>query len=128
MVPEAKPPTSKPAAPKAATATTVKAAPVPGRKPIVLIVDDEEDILQSLSAVLEEFLPEVRVVAVRSAAAAQEAMKDDRPEVVVADFRMPGMNGLEFLSEVRDSTAEVTRITAHTPPWYMAAKSVSPRT
>lgn len=79
-------------------------------KPVVLVVDDEEDILESLTAVLEEFLPEANVVGARSVLVAQDLMKKTPPDVVVADFRMPGMNGLDFLSEIRDSTNHVTRI------------------
>lgn len=79
-------------------------------KPVVLVVDDEEDILESLTAVLEEFLPEAKVLSARSALVAQDLMKKTPPDVVVADFRMPGMNGLEFLSEIRDSSNNITRI------------------
>lgn len=85
-------------------------APAALVKPVVLVVDDEDDILESLTAVLEEFLPEARILAARSALVAQDLMKRAPPDVVVADFRMPGMNGLEFLSEIRDSTNNVTRI------------------
>lgn len=79
-------------------------------KPVVLVVDDEADILESLTAVLEEFLPEATILGAHSALVAQDLMKKSPPDVVVADFRMPGMNGLEFLSEIRDSTNNVTRI------------------
>lgn len=79
-------------------------------RPIVLVVDDEEDILESLTAVLEEFLPEAQVLGARSALVAQDMMRRAPPDVIVADFRMPGMNGLEFLSEVRDSTSNIARI------------------
>lgn len=87
-----------------------KPASSAGNKPVVLVVDDEEDILESLTAVLEEFLPEAKVLGARSALVAQDLMKKSPPDVVVADFRMPGMNGLEFLSEIRDSTNHITRI------------------
>lgn len=79
-------------------------------RPVVLVVDDEEDILESLTAVLEEFLPEAKILGARSALVAQDLMKKTPPDVVIADFRMPGMNGLEFLSEIRDSKSKITRI------------------
>lgn len=80
------------------------------QRPVVLLVDDEEDILASLKSVLEEYLPEAQVRTAQSARAAQRLLRETGARVVVADFRMPGISGLQLLSEIRDSNSEVVRI------------------
>lgn len=75
----------------------------------ILIVDDEVDILDSLQALLEASLDDVDVRCALSGEDGLEALKDGA-DLVISDFKMPGMNGLEFLTEVRDRHPEVPRI------------------
>jgi len=80
------------------------------RRQTVLLVDDETDILESLKLVLETFLYEVEVVTADSGRHALEVL-DKRPvDLVVSDYRMPEMNGLEFLGEARRRHPSVPRI------------------
>jgi DNA-binding NtrC family response regulator len=64
----------------------------------VLIVDDEPEIARSLRRVLRATY-EVEVAT--SAEDALARLDELRPEVVIADFRMPDMNGAQLLSDVR---------------------------
>ena len=65
----------------------------------VLIVDDEPTFLRSLALYLED--AGHRVQAVSDAGLALEGLHASLPDAIVCDLRMPGMGGLEFLTEVR---------------------------
>ena len=41
---------------------------------------------------------------------ALEFLKDNRPDLVISDFLMPQMNGLEFLKRVKELYPEVSKI------------------
>jgi two-component system nitrogen regulation response regulator NtrX len=73
--------------------------------PVVLVVDDEDDIRSSLRMILEyEGMETVE------AASGEEALKNlDRspPEVVLLDIKMPRMDGLEVLAELRERAPDL---------------------
>ena len=61
----------------------------------VMIVDDQELIRESLKVVLN-VSPDIQVVdAVPSVAEALKSAAKYRPDVVLMDIRMPGMDGVE---------------------------------
>jgi two-component system, NtrC family, sensor kinase len=81
---------------------------MPEPRPVVLLVDDEEFILRALKRVLRSEAWEV-VTAVN----ADEGLKlfqQHQPAVVVSDYRMPGANGVELLSEVMRIAPQTQRI------------------
>lgn len=85
-------------------------ADLPQRRQTILLVDDEEDIRESLKALFETCLENVSV---RTAAGGQEALDllDREPvDVVISDYKMPGMNGLDFLQRAAKKTPSVPRI------------------
>jgi PAS domain S-box-containing protein len=65
----------------------------------VLVVDDNVDAAQSLAMLLEFRGHEVRVA--HDGQAAVPAVCDFRPDVVLLDLGLPGMNGYEVAREVR---------------------------
>lgn len=65
----------------------------------VLIVDDEERFRETTAVILERRGFEVK--AVGSGIEALEEIKNDKIDVVVLDFEMPGMDGNEVLREIR---------------------------
>jgi CheY-like chemotaxis protein len=74
----------------------------------ILFVDDERDVLDSLKRVfLEE---ELRVLIADSAEKGLKIIDEQRVDLVVADYRMPGINGAELLTRVharRDGTVGI---------------------
>lgn len=67
----------------------------------LLIVDDGDQIRTVLSEALESDTLSVRTAA--SGEAALEALSEGQADVVLADVRMPGMSGLEFLRVLKES-------------------------
>jgi PAS domain S-box-containing protein len=65
----------------------------------VLAVDDEPDSLNLLRALLEG--AGATVTTAGSAAAALDVVQQHRPDVMVADIGMPGMDGLQLIRAVR---------------------------
>ena len=73
---------------------------VPDRTPVLLIVDDEEMVLTSLRSFLM-LETEYEVLTFSSAAEALEAVNGRTIDLVVSDYLMPGMTGIDFLLEVK---------------------------
>ncbi len=67
----------------------------------VLIVDDEESVLSVLKNSLKKFGPFYQVVTAKSGAAALEHLSQRTFDLVVTDYRMDDMNGLELLEAIR---------------------------
>jgi DNA-binding response OmpR family regulator len=73
--------------------------------PRVLVVDDEPDAVE----LLREFL-KVKGYEVLVASNGEEAVhkvKQDRPHLILLDVRLPKVNGLEVLKQVREIDHEV---------------------
>jgi two-component system, sensor histidine kinase and response regulator len=67
----------------------------------VLIVDDDVALLEALPEALRLRMGGVTVETADSAAAALDRIIDRDYDAIVTDIRMPGMNGLELLDEIR---------------------------
>jgi DNA-binding NtrC family response regulator len=78
-------------------------------RPTVMVVDDEEMVATALRAFLQ-FATPYRILAFTRPAEALAALESESVDVVVADFMMPGMDGVEFLRRVRERRPHSTRI------------------
>jgi HD-like signal output (HDOD) protein len=76
----------------------------------VLFVDDEPNVLESLRDALRPRRREWQMVFASSGEAALEALAEHPYDVVVSDMRMPGMDGAEVLSRVRELQPNSVRI------------------
>jgi len=81
--------------------------------PTVLIVDDEVRVLDALEAILAA---EFRVVRAAGGEAALDLLRAEDIAVIVTDYRMPGMTGVELLRRSQEHAPEAVRIilTAYT--------------
>jgi DNA-binding NtrC family response regulator len=73
----------------------------------LLILDDEEDMLKLLKRTLSRDL-DCEVFAAPDAVKALAHMEETRFDVVLADVRMPGMNGMEFLQRAKSEYPDLT--------------------
>ena len=73
----------------------------------ILLVDDEETLLEVSKLYLEEMNEKFNIITVDSAVKALEMIKEEEFDVIISDYQMPNMNGLEFLSIVRNAGNEI---------------------
>lgn len=102
--------TSKKTPPAAAVPTAKMSAKQPNHPWIILIVDDEVDVLGSLKKLAERSLPDVKVITATSGRKGLEILERERVDLVMSDFKMPGMDGIEFLVQARRIRPAVPRI------------------
>ncbi|MGP8105894.1 MAG: response regulator [Desulfobaccales bacterium] len=79
----------------------------------VLIVDDELDFLETIVKRIRA--RNVEVSGVESGYLALEALDSSSPDVIILDVKMPGMDGIETLREIkkRKPLTEVIMLTGH---------------
>ena len=79
----------------------------------VLVVDDEENIRSGLVSLLDAW--GYQGSGVESAEAALDALRHTTPDIVIADIRMPGMDGIQLLRAVKAqmSDADFIMITGY---------------
>ncbi len=76
----------------------------------VLFVDDEPNILSGLRRILRPLRNEWQMEFCGSGQDALEALENGECDVVVSDMKMPGMDGAQFLSAIRDRHPDSIRI------------------
>lgn len=83
------------------------------RQELVWVIDDD----QSIRWVLERALQQggMAVKSFESAEGVLAGLRQDKPDVIITDIRMPGMNGLELLDTIHQQAPELPLIimTAH---------------
>jgi len=75
----------------------------------IMIVDDDELVTSSLSGFFALEL-DVDPVVFNSATAAAEYLAENDVDLVISDFLMPEMNGIELLTKAREAQPHVPRI------------------
>lgn len=91
------------------------AGSTPGQAPpplvqTLLLVDDEADIVESLKDLLEVSLPGIVVRTASGGAAGLKVLEKEPIQLIITDYKMPGMNGLEFLAKAHAVAPSVPRI------------------
>jgi signal transduction histidine kinase len=83
------------------------------KKNTILLVDDEEGIRKVLGIYLADM--DYKVLTAKSGEEALDIFRKDKPSIVIADIRMPGMNGIELLHRLKkeEPETEVIMMTGH---------------
>src|SRR5512144_2022416 len=74
----------------------------------LLVVDDDDNVRRALRRVLRR--ARCRVLDAADGAAALALLAAEPVQVVVSDYRMPGMNGVEFLRAVKERWPRIQRV------------------
>jgi DNA-binding response OmpR family regulator len=83
----------------------------------ILVVDDEQGILESFDAMLGD---DYRLVTLDNGRDAIEYIEAHEPSLVFLDIKMPGLNGIEVLRQLRQRKTDtaVVIVTATTQTHY----------
>ena len=78
----------------------------------MLVVDDEVDVCDFVRSFFKE--RDFEVFTAHNGKEALDAVNENKPEIVLLDVRMPVMDGMEALKEIRkiDDTIKVLMVTA----------------
>jgi two-component system, sensor histidine kinase len=76
------------------------------RKRRVLVVEDNPDLVEVLMLFLAGVSKNLAIATARSGFEALDKIKDERPDLIVLDVMMPGMDGFEVLSRLRRLPAD----------------------
>lgn len=90
----------------------------PGYKPLVLVADDFDDVREMYAEFLE--FAGFRVVQARTGAEALDAARASKPDVILMDVTMPGLDGFTATTLLRRETdfaaTPILMLTAHVFP------------
>jgi DNA-binding NtrC family response regulator len=83
------------------TSTRLRAEPLRGvpDKGTVLVVDDDTEICALITRYFERYLPGIHVASALSAQGGLTALAESPVDVILSDYRLPDMTGMEFLTE-----------------------------
>ncbi len=69
----------------------------------ILLADDHAVVREGLATVIEKYTPHTVVANVSDGLEAIEQARYHRPDLMIIDIGMPGLNGLEVLSQIRET-------------------------
>lgn len=76
----------------------------------ILIVEDEPDVLLIMRSLLRELTSGYEILAVNNAIDALAHINSRRVALLLTDYNMPGMNGLDLLARVRTTSPDTKTI------------------
>jgi YesN/AraC family two-component response regulator len=86
----------------------------------ILIVDDDPDVLDMHTSVVTSQAPRYNVLQARSGEDALEIIRRERPDLILLDLMMPGMDGFDVLAAMRDEKMDL-----QTPVIVLTSKSLT---
>lgn len=91
-------------------ASSNRDAPAGARRQTVLVVDDEPDLREAIKQFLEDTVKGIRVITAPGGRAGLLLLETETVDVIVTDFKMPEMDGLEFLAAARLRAPRAARV------------------
>ena len=88
----------------------------------ILAIDDKEDNLIVISALLKNRIPDCNVITAQSGSEGLKKAKAESPDTILLDIRMPGMNGYEVCKRLKENES-----TRHIPVIMFTAEKIESR-
>lgn len=87
-------------------------------KKTILLVDDNSDLIYSVKTGLETISKNYEVIGVGSGRACLEFLKKDKPDLILLDIMMPGMDGWDVCAKIKSN-----KKTENIPIVFLTAKT-----
>lgn len=86
----------------------------PAPRPRCIVIDDDRDFLKLAQMVVARLRPSFEFRGFLSAGEALAAVREQRPQLIISDVRMPVMDGFQFVRAVRatDTSVPIIMISA----------------
>ncbi|MBU1369683.1 MAG: response regulator [Bacteroidetes bacterium] len=88
----------------------------------ILIVDDVIDNLKAMSAIIEANHPGYKIFQANSGESALNALKYVTPDIILSDWEMPDMTGIELIRQIKTDAA-----TCHIPAIIVSGVMIRPQ-
>lgn len=88
----------------------------------ILVVDDESIVLESVSQIIRLEFSDIIIETARNSREGLIKFETFRPQIVMTDIKMPGMNGLEFVERIRQMDRHVKVIIVSAYDYFEFAK------
>lgn len=76
----------------------------------ILIVDDDSQVLVSLFLALKNLNLENKIIIAKTAEAGIEQLKERNFDLVISDYKLPGMDGINFLCYIKEKYPNTNRV------------------
>jgi len=88
----------------------------------ILIVDDVIDNLKAMSAIIEANHPTYKIYQANSGQSALNAIEFSMPDIILSDWEMPDMTGIELIRQLKTGNA-----TCHIPAIIVSGVMIRPK-
>lgn len=88
-----------------------------------MVFDDEQIVIESVKHIVNNELKNIQVTqTARSGREAIEKVRNERPDIILTDIRMPGINGLEAVKEIKKIHSNIKFIVVSVYEYFEYAK------
>ena len=76
----------------------------------IIFVDDDENLLDGLKRNFRKKKDEWEMIFLNDGRKALDYLENNRIDIIITDYKMSGMNGLELLAQVKEKHPDVRRV------------------
>jgi DNA-binding NtrC family response regulator len=76
----------------------------------IIFVDDDENLLKSMERILHPFMKLHTITFTVSPGKVLDLLKNEEYDIVIADYKMPEMDGIELLKVIKEKYPKMRRI------------------